>query len=98
VWIKIPGDFIMKPNHKKVISVFVLFLFTISLFVYSCSNTNRQAHTQELIDLIAEVEELKILVEAKQLEKKQLENQLVLKDKRIKEYFDYKDYVGKRCP
>ena len=74
--------------------IFVLLLFLLS----GCSNSNRQVNTQRLIDLIAEVEKLKLVVELKQIEKKQLENQLALKEEKIKEYTDKIDFIEKRCP
>ena len=74
--------------------VVVLLLFLLS----GCSNINRQENTQQLIDLLAEVEKLKVEVELKQIEKKQLENQLALKEEKIKEYTDKIEFVKKRCP
>ncbi len=74
--------------------LFILLLF----FLNGCSNSNRQTNTQKLIDLIAEVEKLKLEVEAKQIEKKQLENQLAVKEKKIKEYNDKREFIEKRCP
>lgn len=86
---------------KSIIKIaktnFLFFILLIVLYT-GCSNSNRQENTQRLIDLIAEVERLKLQVESKQIEKKQLENQLAIKEEKIKEYTDKKDFVEKRCP
>ena len=81
-------------NMKTSGVIFILLLFLFS----GCSNSTRQVNTQRLIDLIAEVEKLKLVVELKQIEKKQLENQLALKEEKIKEYTDKIDFIEKRCP
>jgi len=88
----------MVQSINKVIKtsgiIFILLLF----FLSGCSSYTRQENTQSLIDLIAEVEKLKVEVEVKQIEKKQLENQLALKEEKIKEYTDKIDFIEKRCP
>ena len=96
--VKILGDSIMKPIHKKTISVFVLYLFTISLFICGCSNTKHRVNTQALIDLVAEVEELKFKVNQKQIEKIQIQNQIAKMDANIEQFHNKMDYVAKRCP
>ena len=88
----------MNRTNIKVINIVGLFLFTLSLFTYSCSNTRHRANTQELIDLVAEVEELKFKVNQKQIEKIQLQNQIAKMDANIEQFHNKMDYVAKRCP
>jgi len=88
----------MNRTNIKIIGIAGLFLFTLSLFIYGCSNTRSRANTQELIDLVVEVEELKFKVNQKQIEKIQIQNQIAKMDAIIEQYNNRMDYVAKRCP
>jgi uncharacterized protein YlxW (UPF0749 family) len=88
----------MNRTNIKVIGIVGFFLLTLSLFMYGCSNTRHRANTQELIDLVVEVEELKFKVNQKQIEKIQLQNQIAKMDAIIEQYHNRMDYVAKRCP
>lgn len=88
----------MARSINNVVRISGIVIVLLLLLLNGCSNSNRQENTQRLIDVLAEVEKLKVEVELKQIEKKQLENQLALKEEKIKEYTEKREFVEKRCP
>jgi outer membrane murein-binding lipoprotein Lpp len=79
---------------KKIISLFLVFSFVIS--VVGCTKYAKQEEIQQLNNLKAEVEQLEKEIKAKEQEKVSLQNELSQKDQKLKELQAEKEKVQQR--